>query len=182
MHAYFVRHGESIYNVLELCNADPGIPVDLTAKGIAQSWTIAERLCGRRIDMIYASELLRAQATARIINQHHSAPFLIDHRINDRKSGFEGKRVRDYLSAANADPLHFKAAGGESYLEQKQRVFSFLDDLQKLPVEGVLVVTHHEVLQIVNGYFKGLPETEMWHTWIENGQILEFCLTKNQSR
>lgn len=174
MHAYFVRHGESVYNVLGLCNADPGIAVDLTTRGIAQSWAIAERLCGRKIDLIYASELLRAQATARIINQHHSVPILVDRRINDRKSGFEGKPVRDYLDAASADPLGFKANGGESYLEQKHRVFSFIENLKQLPVEGVLVVTHHEVLQIVNGYFKGLSEAQMWRTWIDNGQILEF--------
>jgi broad specificity phosphatase PhoE len=69
MKAFFVRHGESLYNVKRLCNADPKIDVPLTAHGIRQAQAARERLAGKSLEAIYVSELPRARQTADIIRR-----------------------------------------------------------------------------------------------------------------
>lgn len=174
MKLHFVRHGESLYNVLGLCNADPANPVPLTPKGRAQARQAALRLKDEHIDCLYVSELHRAIQTAEILNHTHARPLHRDRRLNDRRSGFEGRSIQEYLSAAQADPLHFRAPGGESYMELVARTSDFLEYLARQPWRCVLVVTHHEILQAVTGYYRGLSPTEMWNTPVGNGEILTF--------
>jgi alpha-ribazole phosphatase len=169
-----MRHGESQYNVLGLCNADPANPVPLTLMGQTQARQAAERLKDEQIDCIYVSELHRAIQTAQILNNTHARPMLTDQRLNDRRSGFEGHPIQEYLSAMQSDPLNFRADGGESYMELVARTADFLNHIERQPLRCVLVVTHHEVLQAVNGHYRGLSPIEMWNTPIENAQILTF--------
>lgn len=174
MKLHFVRHGESEYNVLGLCNADPANPVPLTLKGRAQVREAAVRLKDEPIDCIYVSELHRAIQTAHILNATHARSLRTDPRLNDRRSGFEGRPIQAYLSAMQSDPIHFRADEGETYLELLTRTRHFLEHLAQQPLRCVLVVTHHEVLQAVNGYYRGLSPIEMWHTPVANGEILTF--------
>ena len=179
---HFMRHGESLYNVLGLCNADPANPVPLTLKGQTQARQAALRLKDEHIDCIYVSELHRALQTAQILNGTHVRPMHTDRRLNDRRSGFEGRSIQTYLTAAQADPLHFRAPGGESYMELVARTADFLGHLAQQQWCCVLVVTHHEVLQAVNGHYRGLSPMEMWNTPVGNGEILTFEIAPSNRR
>lgn len=172
----FLRHGESQYNVMGLCNADPSVPVPLTLKGRLQAEAAARDLKDVDIDLLLLSELPRARQTGLIINRYHDAPVVTDARLNDRRNGFEGKPVRNYLAAVEADPVGFRPAGGETYIELKARVFAFLNDLRATRADTVLVVTHHEVLQAVHGYFLGLSERAMWNIQVDHAKTLAFEL------
>ncbi len=174
MKAFFVRHGESLYNVKRLCNADPKVDVPLTARGIRQAQAARKRLAGKSLEAIYVSELPRARQTAEIIRRDHACPMIVDARLNDRRSGFEGRPIDEYLAAAASDPVHFCAPGGESYLDLKARIIAFLDELSAFDAGAVAVVTHHEVLQVVKGTLENLDELEMWRTGIEPGAILAY--------
>lgn len=174
MKAFFVRHGESLYNVKRLCNADPKIDVPLTARGIRQAQAARERLAGKSLEAIYVSELPRARQTADIIRRDYACPMIVDARLNDRRSGFEGRPIDEYLAAVASDPVHFRAPGGESYLDLKMRVVAFLDELAQFDAGAVAVVTHHEVLQIVKGTLENLDELEMWRIWVDPGAILAY--------
>jgi broad specificity phosphatase PhoE len=70
--------------------------------------------------------------------------------------------------------VHFRAPGGESYLDLKVRVVAFLDELAQFDAATVAVVTHHEVLQIVKGTLENLGDLEMWRVWVEPGAILAY--------
>lgn len=176
MKLYVARHGQTNYNVLGLCNEDPKKDVHLTPLGIKQSEELAEKLRDKKIDLIIVSELPRTRETAEIVNKYHKAPILVDKRINDRKTGFEGRPVSEFREAVEPDPLRLKFGDGESFLEEKERVFSFLEDLKKLGANTVLVVTHSEPIQIINGYFRKLSDEEMLDTKIKNCQLLEYTL------
>ena len=177
MWAHFVRHGESRYNVLGLANGDPALAVGLTPRGCEQAALAAASLRQAGIERVFVSEFLRAQQTADIINREHGAPVQSDPRLNDRRSGFEGRPVSEYLAAVGHAPIDARPAGGESYREQMARVRSFLADLEGLAAASVLVVTHHEVLQIVNGHYRGLEPLAMWRTPVANGEVLSFDLS-----
>lgn len=77
---------------------------------------------------------------------------------------------------AAPDPFHWKAPGGESYLEMVVAE-GFLTELAALAdndAQTVLVVTHHEVLQAVTGYFEQLDSARMWRVWVGNCDTLEY--------
>jgi len=176
MKLLFLRHGESAYNLLGLCNADPGVPVALTPAGRRQAEAAAARLRGLPIRRVYVSRLQRAQETAAIVNASHCVQIHVDARLDDRNSGFEGRPVGNYLQAMNAaaDPFDWKTGSGESYRELVARTHDFLDALTEVDEPAVLVVTHHEVLQAVSGYFDLLDPVQMWRVWVGNCELLEF--------
>lgn len=176
MKLYFLRHGESAYNLLGRCNADPAVPVALTPVGRRQAEAAATRLRDLPIRRLFVSRLQRAQETAAIVNASHCAQIHVDARLDDRNTGFEGSPVVDYLDAMNAavDPFDWKTGSGESYRELVARTHAFLDELNKVDEPAVLVVTHHEVLQAVTGYFDSLEPAQMWRIWVGNCELLEF--------
>lgn len=176
MKMVFLRHGESAYNRLGRCNSDPALPVPLTEEGRAQADRAADRLRAQPIARIYVSRLQRAQETAAIVNLHHGAEIIVDARLDDRRTGFEGESVTDYLQAMSAapDPFTWKAPGGESYREMVVRVHGFLDDLARSEAACVLVVSHHEPIQAVAGRFRALSLLQMWQVWLDNGESLVF--------
>lgn len=178
MKLIFLRHGESEYNLQGLCNADPSVAVALTQKGRLQAESAAERLRNLPIQSVYVSRLQRAQETAAIVNASHCAGIYVDARLDDRNTGCEGLPIAQYLNTMNSapDPFSWKAPTGESYREMLARTHAFLEELNP-PGEGaVLVVTHHEVLQTVAGYFRDLSLPEMWAVWVDNCEALEFEL------
>jgi broad specificity phosphatase PhoE len=174
MRTIFMRHGESEYNVLGLCNGDPSLPVALTERGRAQAKASAERLVSEPIDLVFVSRFPRAQETAAIVNRHRGAAVRVDARLDDRRNGFEGRPVADYLAAVDNDPLGFAPIGGETYGQLIERVDGFLTDLVRLDARCVLVVTHHEVLQVVHGRRHGLDERAMWRFWIGPAEAFAF--------
>jgi broad specificity phosphatase PhoE len=176
MKIVFLRHGESEYNLLGLCNADPAVPVSLTPKGRLQAEAAAQRLLNVPIRRVYVSRLKRAHETAVIVNATHCASIAVDERLDDRNTGYEGQPVARYLSVMRSadDPFSWKAPTGESYADMVGRVHDFLENVRHDDASTVLVVAHHEVLQAVTGYFRKLDLPEMWNVWVDHCEILEF--------
>ncbi len=168
----FMRHAESTCNVSGVCNGDPSVPAPLTEKGRRQADAAAARLRHAPIDLVLVSQMPRTQETATRVNRHHRAPVRIDARLNDRRTGFEGRPVADYLAARQEDPLGFRGEGGETYGELKSRVLDLLAELPGLPARRLLVVSHHEVLQVVHGHFSGIPDEEIWNLPVDHASVL----------
>lgn len=99
MKIYFARHGKTNYNDHELCNADPGVDVHLTAQGIEQSRALAGKLKAVPINHIFVSELRRTRQTADIVNEFHHVEIEVDPLLNDHRSGFEGQSAQLLLIA-----------------------------------------------------------------------------------
>lgn len=175
MELYFVRHGQTHYNQLGLCNDDPSRPVFLTPEGIRQAEAAAERLRHAALARIICSPLPRTHQTAEIINHYHDAPVESHADINDIRSGFDGRPVSEYFAATAHDPLHARVNGGESLLDHKQRVEGFLDWLKHQPQPSILVVAHEETLRVVKAYFEGgIPDARLRDIQIANCQVLHY--------
>lgn len=175
MKIYFVRHGQTNYNILNLCNDDQTKDVYLTKLGKQQAKKIANKLKDIKLEMVFISELPRTKETAEIITKNHDVSFQVEPKINDRRVGhaFNDKPVSDFFDALKPNPFNLKFDGGESFQEEKKRVFSFLEELRNLKCKTILVVTHSETLQIINGYYNNLSDQEMWDTKIDNCEVLE---------
>jgi len=144
MKIFLVRHGESEANVAERISDDPLRIVNITARGRAQAAAAAETLRDIPFTHAYASEFPRAQQTAEIILRHHDLRLNIDARLNERRSGMDGLPVNTFNDLVRADPLRYKPERGESFLEQMERVRSFLDENAARHADGLLLAVSHE--------------------------------------
>jgi len=144
MKIILVRHGESEANVANNINDNPARSVNLTARGRAQAETAAEQLRTMRFTHAYASEFPRARQTAEILLRHHACKLQIDARINERISGMDGLPVHVFNELVRPDLLRIKPERGESFLEQMERLRSFLDELATRHTGGTVLAVSHE--------------------------------------
>ena len=180
MKLYCLRHGETHYNRLGLCNDDPGRDVRLTPGGIRQAEAAAERLKAAPLERIITSELPRTRQTADIINRHHRAPVESHPALNDIRSGFESRPVAEYFAATGANRLKLRVNGGESLLDYKRRVAGFIDWLAVQPEETALVVAHEETLRVFTVIFKALPDAALLDLHYGNCELIEFSLARQR--
>jgi broad specificity phosphatase PhoE len=175
MKIYIVRHGQTEYNVKDLCDSDPSVNVQLTEKGVRQAETAALNLKDADFEAIYTSEFLRTKETSLIINGFHKKKIFVDPRLDDRMSGFQDRPAEQYYSflEKSDDMWNAKHGDGESFEEMKIRVQSFLDDLSKKDYGSVLIVGHMEIVQALIGLIKGMTNIEMWNNHVDNCQIFE---------
>jgi len=176
MKLYLLRHGETNYNRLGLCNDDPRRDVRLTDTGIAQAQAASQRLRDAPLQRIITSELPRTRQTADIINRNHQLPIEATALLNDIRTGFDGKRVSDYFAAIARDPLHARTNGGESLLDHKARVICFIEWLKTQPQDCVLVVAHEETLRVFEAWARTLPDADLRTLHFPNCALQQYRL------
>ena len=176
MKVYCMRHGQSEYNVLGLCNNDPKRDVRLTERGRRQAVAAAHELKEVALERIFCSELPRTRETAEIVNRHHGVPVQPHPTLNDIRSGCDGEPVENYFRAIGHDRLNARARGGETLIEHKQRVLGFLDWLRHQPHHIVLVVAHEETLRVFAAQARDLSDEAMCGMAFRNCQVLSFEL------
>lgn len=178
MKLYVVRHGQTNYNELGLCNSDPRVDVHLTKVGIDQAHKLAENLKVASIDQVFVSELKRTKQTAQIINEFHDAPIVADARLNDIKFGFEGRHYSEYQSALDQAENKWTTRfnSGESIEDLRERTQSFLDDLKTRGYHTVLIVTSGGVMQAIYGIIGNHSIEEAWNYRPDKGSCAEFYL------
>jgi probable phosphoglycerate mutase len=176
MRVHALRHGQSEYNLLRLCNDDPTRPVRLTPLGREQAASAAAALRGRGIAIVYASPLPRARETAAILGERIGAPVAVDARLADIRSGCEGRPVAEYQAAIAHDPLRARPNGGESLLDHRERVRGFLDWLAAQPHDTVALAAHEETLRTLKGFAEGLPPEATIDLPFGNCEVYSFVL------
>jgi alpha-ribazole phosphatase len=164
MKIYLARHGRTNYNDLGLCNADPTVDVHLTRVGAEQAEDLADKLKQVQLDHIFVSELRRTQQTAEIVNKSHNLEIEIDPRLNDGKSGFEGKHFTEYENALNAATNRWTVRfnDGESIEDIKKRVVDFINELRTKKYDAVLIVTSLWIIQAILAVVRHIPNEEAW--------------------
>ncbi len=180
MKLYFVRHGRTNYNRIGIMNDDPKVDVHLTKKGTEQAERVSETLKNTQLTHIYVSELLRTRQTAEIINIHHQLKLTQDSRLNDNRTGFNGKPwffgALTYLFSKDRYSKRFN--DGESLLDSKKRVTEFLEEIKakRGSKDIVLIVGHSNTGQIIAGYFGNLSNLDTFTSIVKNGQVVEYDL------
>ncbi len=183
----FLRHGQTNYNVKNLCNSKPNPKVRLTALGREQAEAAAKILAKEKFDVIITSQLFRTKQTARLINRYHHVRVFSDKRLNDRSTGFDGKNVTLFYDwrAKQKNIFTTRPKGGESYEDMKKRLAEFLADLKKTDYNNVLIVTHLPILKVARGYFKKLTNKQMESYkdgLVKNCKILKFRLHNTEQK
>jgi alpha-ribazole phosphatase len=179
MKLYVARHGRTNYNDLGLCNADPRVDVRLTDIGKQQAEVLGNKLRDIAIDRIYVSELKRTQETAAYVNKHHNVPVKIDARLNDNRTGYEGRPASEFYAAYEQahDKWNARFNDGESLEDVNKRVRSFIDELRKQPYKVVIIITSGAIVNAIRGVVKGLSNQEAYGVEdIQQGSFIELDL------
>lgn len=176
MEVLALRHGQSEYNLLGLCNDDPNQSVGLTELGREQARRAGQELSVWSIDRIFSSSLPRAVQTAQLINASLQVPLIETAELNDIRSGFDGRPVSEYLAAIAADPVRTSVNGGESLLAFKDRIEGFLRRLARQPYQCVVLVTHEEALRVCKAWAQGWSAEQMFGLTFGNCEIYPFEL------
>jgi len=174
MQLLFMRHGQTHYNLLGLCNDDPARDVHLTDTGIGQAEHAAKKLRNEHLQLIVTSELPRTIQTGEIINRYHQVPMQVNPILNDIRSGFDGRTVAEYFAAIAHDPLHIAVHGGESLLQHKQRVLTYFDWLRQQPYTTILSIAHEETLRVFYAWFHNIADNQLRELHFANCEVLRF--------
>ena len=152
MNLYFVRHGQTDWNVQHLTQGWKDIPLNGT--GIKQAEVLRNKLAqsSLKFDAVYPSPLQRVLRTAEIVTAGNYE-IIPDDRLKERNCGeFEGKPRESIFNHCNIDfldpVLNSSAFGVESINDMTARVRNFLDDLKAKYSEdaNILIFTSNGVM------------------------------------
>ncbi len=174
MKIYFVRHGKTEYNGTGRMTGQTDIP--LIEEGVAQAHAAAGNMPGG-ITLIYSSDLLRCKQTTDILNKELHLPVFYDERLRERDFGSLAGNKWDELSPNGSlkktdseQQYDYRAYGGESFDDVRERVFGFIDDISKKHTgEVVLVVTSAGIIRMLHHVMNGKI-----HEVIHNSSFHEF--------
>lgn len=153
----FIRHGQTEWNVAGRLQGRGDSP--LTALGQAQARAHLPWLLDLAPGSIVSSPLSRARRTAAILAEGLGLEVELDDRLMERAMGrFEGWTLAEIDAAAPAeasrrlrDPWHYRAPGGENYLDLYARVAPLLRDLKRRPQQRIVVVSHGTLARALLG-------------------------------
>ena len=173
---YFVRHGESEWNVADrICGQTD---VALTDLGHTQAIATGQKIveAGIVIDEILYSPLIRAAETARHISEMTGAPMRMEPRLVEQNFGKYESTPRDgaeFREAKKSFVNHYD--GGESMLRLCQRIYNLLDDIKEEADEKVyLLVAHNGISRAVQSYFYDMTNDEFAAFGIRNCEIRKY--------
>jgi broad specificity phosphatase PhoE len=161
------RHGQTAYN-REL-RFQGHLPVPLDAAGREQARELAEAAAARGdIVALWSSSLARALETASIVGERLGLSPRVDPRFAETDAGDWTDRA--FADVQAADPERFAAfvrgdpdfafPGGESFVEQEQRVAAGLADVRASGELPALVVCHAVTIRLAlahEGRDAGIP-------------------------
>jgi probable phosphoglycerate mutase len=159
-----VRHGETEWNVAARIQGHGDSP--LTAMGVAQAESVAQRLASEKFDRIVASDLARAHETAKRIAAVSGHPIATDATLRERGFGDgEGLSYEEVdrlypgaFSRVRVTDPDYRIPGGESRRDFHERVVAGVEALARRHAgETVVLVTHGGVLSTLYRHVHAIP-------------------------
>ena len=154
-HLYFVRHGQTIWNVEnKICGSTD---IALTPLGHEQAIAAGKLILERQypIDAILYSPMMRAADTA---------------KQNFGKYESTARDGAAFQQAKTQFANHYE--GGESMLQLAQRIYNLLDELLQQE-KNYLLVAHNGIARVVRSYFQDMTNEEYAKYGIGNCEVLQ---------
>lgn len=150
------RHGETDDN-REPLRFQGWRDTPLNDTGRREAAELAERIVGEGIASLWSSDLVRASETAQIVAARLGLEVRLDPRLREANRGrWEGRLFRD---VARDEPTLYaewmragdgwRFPGGESLLEQQQRVHACVEDIRATAELPALAVCHGGSIRVM---------------------------------
>ena len=160
-HFYFVRHGQTVWNVEnKICGCTDS---PLTEYGREQARETGRKILaeGIQADEILCSPLSRAKDTAQLISEMTGIPCRVEPRLIEQNFGKWESTPRD--------------EGGESTLRLAQRIYNLLDDIRKESKEKTyILVAHNGIARVVQSYFTDMTNEEYAAWGVKNCAVVRY--------
>ena len=173
-HVYFVRHGQTVWNVEnKICGATD---IELTEYGHQQAIAIGEEIQGIQVDEILYSPLVRASETARHISEITGIPMRMEPRLTEQCFGKWEATPRAGAAFREAKKEFVtRYEGGESMLHLAQRIYNLLDDIRAESEEKTyLLVAHNGIARVIQSYFYDMSNEEFSDFGVKNCEIRRY--------
>lgn len=173
---YFVRHGQTVWNVEnKICGATD---IELTELGHRQAIETGEKILaeGIRADEILYSPLVRAAETARHISEITGIPRRMEPRLREQNFGkWEGTSRRGAQFQKAKEHFCCRYDGGESMLQLAQRVYNLLDEIRTQAGEKTyILVAHNGISRVIQSYFFDMTNAEYAAFGVENCAVRRY--------
>lgn len=172
---YFVRHGESEWNVTDQICGQTDVP--LTEKGHKQAEETGKNIVesGISADLILCSPLLRAKQTAQHIAEMTGIPLQVEPRLVEQNFGvWEGASPRNSKEFHEAKKEFLTRYGkGESMFQLAQRIYNLLDEL-KATDKNYILVAHNGISRVIRSYFGDMTNEEYAAYGVKNCSVTMF--------
>ena len=156
---YFVRHGQTVWNVEnKICGATD---IELTALGHEQAIETGKKILEKKIeaDVILYSPLVPAKE---------------EMRLKEQNFGKYESTARDGAKFREAKKQFVERyEGGESMLQLAQRVYNLLDEV-KASGKTCILVAHNGIARVVQSYFYEMTNEEYAAFGVDNCAILQY--------
>ena len=161
---YFVRHGETDWNVQKKIQGTTDVP--LNEKGLQQAMELAKKLVSEeyKIDCVYTSPQIRAQATARMVAAIFGSLCKVLPDLSEMDFGkWEGDNwpnieivYGEIYYHWNSHRRYVHTPEGECYNDVLGRTFRALEHIMHHENGNVLVVSHSAIIMSLRCYLAGL--------------------------
>ena len=175
-HFYFVRHGQTIWNVEnKICGATD---IALTEYGHQQAIETGKKILEEGIiaDEILYSPLMRAADTAKHISEITGIPARVEPRLIEQNFGKWESTPRDGADFKKAkECFASNHEGGESTLRLAQRIYNLLDDIKKESEEKTyILVAHNGIARVIQSYFTDMTNEEYAAYVVKNCAVVRY--------
>ncbi len=188
---YFIRHGQTDWNLCRRIQGQVDIPLNDHGKELAV--LTAKGLSDVPFDRCFSSPLSRALSTAQLILAGRAVPILTDDRLLEMSFGEleggccseTGWNVPDDFHLFFTDPDRFQAPkGGEDFRMLCARLTDFLNGIttnQAYENEQILISTHGAALAGLIHIIKGGPLSDFWGVGVHrNCAVTKVTVTDGQ--
>jgi broad specificity phosphatase PhoE len=162
---WLARHGETAYNAVRRFQGQSA--VGLNDRGREQAHALAESAAGHGFASLWCSPLARARETGEIVAARLGLELLFDDRLMETDAGDWTNRMFDDVAAADpqrfaqfvaGDPS-FAFPGGESFLQQQDRVVAAIGEIRASGPLPALVVCHRNTMRLALERLRGASLT-----------------------
>lgn len=175
-HFYFVRHGQTVWNVEnKICGATD---IALTEQGHEQAIETGKKILaeGIQADEILYSPLQRAADTAKHISEITGIPARVEPRLKEQNFGKWESTPRhgvDFKLAKQSFACSYE--GGESMLRLAQRIYNLLDDIKAESDEKTyILVAHNGIARVIQSYFTDMTNEEFAGYGVKNCEVVRY--------
>ncbi|RHV90156.1 histidine phosphatase family protein [Clostridium sp. OF09-36] len=175
-HFYFVRHGQTIWNVEgKICGATD---IALTDLGHKQAIETGKKILEEHIhaDEILYSPLMRAADTAKHISEMTGIPARVESRLKEQNFGkWEStpRKGAEFQQAKQSFACSYE--GGESMLRLAQRIYNLLDEIKAQSDEKTyILVAHNGIARVVQSYFTDMTNEEFAAYGVKNCEVVRY--------
>ena len=175
-HFYFVRHGQTVWNVEnKICGSTD---IELTELGHQQAIETGKKILeeGIRADEILYSPLVRAAETARHISEITGIPARAEERLREQNFGKYEATARNGEEFVKAkEQFACRYEGGESMLHLAQRIYNLLDEIRaESDHKTYILVAHNGIARVVQSYFCEMTTEEYAKFGVRNCSVLRY--------